>query len=325
MVSFFREKSPTGFFLIVLLSITLHARLLFEPPAVVVHPTNGFIHVLFEPLASLHFLLLVAIYHLLVLVTAFRLNHVLDDLKMFPKQTLIPAMCYVLFSALYVSWSNLIPALLINLLLVWIFFILAKTYHAQKTRGAVFNAGLITGSVVMLYYPAVAIVAIAIMSLAIIRPFKLQEWFIMALGILTPFYFLGITLFLQDEFANFNQYLPHLEWQIIQKTSSQAMLVNLLWMLILLIMGVFYWQANTGRILMQARKYWNVLLVMLLFLIPMPMLLEKSGIESAMVLIVPLSALVSNVFVQPRQSLVPGFVFWIFIIIVVLNHWVLRS
>jgi hypothetical protein len=325
LVSFFREKSATGVFAIIMLSIALHARILIEPPEIITHPSNGFIHWLLEPLQKINYHVLAGVHQVLVIIAALRLNYILDDLRMFQRQALTTALCYVILSALFISWNNIIPALLINILLIWMFYKLAKSYHAQKPKTLLYNVGLITGGIVLLYYPAVALVMIVIIGLAIIRPFRLNEWFIVILGIITPFYFLAVILFLQDRFDSFQDYLPHLQLHFLQKSSSRALSINIAYVILILVLGVYYWQSNTGRMLIQARKYWNVLFIMLLFIIPVPLFLANSGIESAMLLLVPLASFASNIFLYPRQSLLPGFLFWISVAVVILNQWVFTT
>ncbi len=325
MVSFFREKSVTGVFVIVMLSLALHARLLLVHPTVIASPSIGFVHWLMEPMLTLNFYTLVAIHQVLVIVAALRLNYILDDLKMFQKQSLTTALSYVILSALFISWNNIIPALFINILVIWVLYKLGRSYNSSSPRTIIYNVGLITGCVILLYYPAVAMALIVVVGLAVIRPFRINEWVIVILGMITPFYFLGIVLFMQDKFELFSNYLPHVQWQFAQKLSSRPLLINGIYVLLILVLGIYYWQSNTGRMLIQARKYWNVLFIMLLFLVPVPLVMADTGIESALLFVVPLASFVSNIFLYPRQSLVPGFVFWLSIIVVLLNQWVLQG
>lgn len=307
--------------MVVLLSILLHARILTEPPTVYV-ADYGLLQYAIQPLAKLPAIALSGIYLLFVTITALRLNFISVHLKMHQKQGYTIAMSYVLLSAIFSSWSNIIPALFINLLMAWIFLKIGKSYNTQQPRTMVYNVGLLTGCAILLYHPLLIMSLICIAAIAIVRPFRINEWIIVLLGIITPFYFLAFYLFMNDELATFRSFLPTIDWHFVL-ISKKILLANLIYIAIVFMLGVYYWQTNIGKMLIQGRKQWYICLIIFLCFLPVPFMYRNSGIEAGMLAALPLSVFVSNIFQYPRQSLLPGFIFWLTIALVIANQWFL--
>ena len=53
----------------------------------------------------------------------------------------------------------------------------------------IFNIGLLSGLSILIFFPTFLFVFVVLFGLLIFRPFRIQEWFIVILGIITPFYF----------------------------------------------------------------------------------------------------------------------------------------
>ena len=77
-------------------------------------------------------------------------------------------------------------------------------YSNQKPKAALFNIGIAIGVCTFFYFPSLAFAALIIFGLAITRPFKLAEWLIALLGIITPYYFLLAIVFLTDKWKGYN-------------------------------------------------------------------------------------------------------------------------
>ena len=71
----------------------------------------------------------------------------------------------------------------------------------------------------------------------------------------------------------------------------------------------------------QIRKNWGVMAVMLFILLPIPFIFLNAGLESALMALVPLGAFAGNVFSYPRKLLLPNILFWLAILVIVYNNW----
>ena len=321
MVALFRDKSATSVFWLILLSILLHVHFFINPPQVVITTNDGFISMLSKPLSVLPSIVITLLYHVIVVLQALRLNYILNDLRMFYKTAYTTAMAYVMLTALYPSWNNLTPSLLINSSLIWLIYRFAKLHNAPNPKTLIFNIGLITGTTVLLFNPACTLILVMLLALAILRPFRANEWLILIMGIVTPFYFLSAFLYLQNNLGVLHALLNGFYLQLLSPADKIPMLTSVIIMGVLFLSGFYIWQMNSGRMVIQSRKNWSILLLMVLLLVPV-IFLKNTGFDYLLLSIVPVAAFASNIFLYPRSGLLPNLLFWVLIAVIGYNNWI---
>lgn len=322
MVFLFRDKSIANLFFLVVLSIAVHLHLFINAPLVVTNDADGVFSILLRNyVVGLPTTVLFLLYHSIVLIQAIRLNIVLNDLRMFQHNTYTTAMAYVLLTGLFTQWCSITPALLANFLLIWLFIKLCRLYNHPSPKTLLFNTGLIVGLSVLCYHPTAILVPVVLFALAVVRPFKLAEWLTLLMGSLLPYYFLGAILFLKDQFESFSLYLPYLKLNLPIQELGVRVVVSLSLLFIFLVTGLYYWQASSNRMVIQVRKNWGVMAVMLFILLLIPFLFHKAGLESGLLLLVPLGAFAGNGFSYPRSLILPNILFWLTAGLIAYNNW----
>lgn len=275
-------------------------------------------------LSKLSFLPVPAIgllYHLIIVLQALRLNYALNDVRMFPKPAYTTALAYVLLTAFIPQWNHLSSALVINSMVIWLLFRSLKLYNSPNPRSLVYNMGLIASSTFMLYYQSLPLIAVTFLALGIYRPFRINEWMILLLGIITPFYFLAGYFFLNDQLDTILQQLNIFEMQIIRPASLAFAIITFTISGIAIITGIYMWQANSGRMVIQVRKSWSILFFMLIFFIPVVFFMKNAWPNALLITAVPAAAFVSNAWQYPKRNLLPALLFWLFIGLIVYNNW----
>ena len=256
----------------------------------------------------------------LVLVQAIRLDFVLNEMKMFHHAGFTTAMSYVLLSGLMPQWSTLTPALIANLLVIWIFLKLSRLYNNASPKTLLFNTGLIVGLTVLCYHPTAILVPVVFFGLAVVRPFRSAEWFVLLAGIITPFYLLISVLYLTGKMGVLTSHIPELLLNLPLKNAFTWLWINLSTMALLILAGLYYWVPANNRMVIQLRKNWGILLVMFLILLPVSFIFKNAGIESAILIIVPFAAISSNAFLNPKRLLIPNLLFWLSIVVIIHNN-----
>jgi hypothetical protein len=94
---------------------------------------------------------------------------------------------------------------------------------------------------------------------------------------------------------------------------------------IVVLIGLFNWQNKNRRMVIQIRKNWAVLVVMLLVMVPLPFINRNSGLETLLLWAVPVSPFAAHAFLSDRKNTVPNILFWIFIVLIILNNWGILS
>ena len=321
MVLFFREKSSVSVFWLIALSIVIHSHFIIAPPQVLVTDNDNWLSSLLSPLAGLPSVFLILLYHAIVIIQALRLSTVLNNLRMFPKLFFVPALCYLLITALYPLWNHITPALLINFFVIWLFSLMAKMYSSPQIKPLIYNIGFLTGFVALLYSPAIFLILAAFFALGLLRAFRLNEWMILLLGILTPAYLLAAILFLNDNLAHFLTFLPHFHWHLLNIKEQEPLLIACGAGLLLVVAGIFSWQANIGRMIIQTRRCWSLLFYMFLLSIPLLFGLDGEDMSALLLGTIPAAALASNTFVYSKNNLIQSILFWLIVIVIIFNNW----
>jgi hypothetical protein len=103
---------------------------------------------------------------------------------------------------------------------------------------------------------------------------------------------------------------------------DEWLLASFIYLFIALILGLFYWQKYNNRLVIQIRKNWSVMMVLLLILMPVPFIFFGAGVESAILSLIPLTAFITNAYGYPRRFFIPNLLFWLGVVLIVHNNWI---
>lgn len=322
MVEIFKDRSPIVIVWLLLLSIAVHAHFFVFPPQVVAPVADGLIsRFLIKEVSGWNPVLILLLYHFLIITQALRLNFVFNDQRMFNKPTFLTAMVYILITAVFNEWNQLTPALVANTLVVWLFSQIVKLYNSPNPKTLLFNIGLIIGGCILAYHPTTLLILIAIFALMVVRPFNITEWLVMLMGVCAPFYFLFMYLFLTDRLAQLQQYVPMWQLNLPDVETTPLFFVTIGVVLLISAIGVYQFQDKSRRMLIQVRKNWGVLMVMLLIMLPLPFISKNATLDSLLLWCIPVSPFMANAFIYPRKNAFPVIMFWMLFALVVVNNW----
>lgn len=326
MVFLFRDKSIINIFFLAILSIGIHIHFFIAAPLVITHTGDGFFSwVLDNYIKQLPQPALFMLYHALIVIQAIRLNMVLNDLRMYQLNSYVAAMSYVLLSAILPEWCSITPALLANFLLIWLFTRLCRLFNNPSPKTLLFNTGLIVGLSVIFYHPTAVLIIVVLFALIEIRPFNVAEWVVLLMGITLPYYFLVSWFFLTDNMAGITAFIPFPQWTLPVNAWSAGLIISLSVIFVLLLLGMYYWQLTNKRMVIQIRKNWALMLMLLLILLTIPFIFMHAGIESGLMALVPVAAFTANAFSYPRRYTLPNILFWLCIAVIAYNNWVFIS
>ncbi len=321
MITLFKENSAASVLAVIVISFLVHVHFADNPTQVLIKPEEGLAFYILQPLNQLPPLALSVIYQLIILIQAFRFNYLMNDLRMFPKQGNTTALAYVLLTALFPEWGNLSVALVSNSAVLWFLYFITRSFNAAKPRSLVFNAGLMAALAALLNYTLLPLSIVAFFGLAIIRPFRVKEWFVLLLGLLTPFYFTAGYLFIAGKSDATNYLLNIFEWHIIVPKSLLHTIITTVTTGIIIAAGIYMSQSNSSRMMLQVRKSWAIIFWMFLFLVPAIFFIKDDWPATLLPLTVPSTAFISYALLQPRRNFVPLIFFWLLVAVTVYNNW----
>lgn len=325
MVFIFKNNSIGSIIFLILLCFAVHAHLFMHPIVPITTEYSGLISLLFRHYSHnpLYSIAAPFVYLAFILIQSIRLNVLLNDLRMYNSSTFTVAMSYVLLSAILPQWAFLSVAVVANSLVIWIFIYLSKLYNSPQPKTTLFNTGLLVGLAFLSYHPTIILVAVALFALAVVRPFVLSEWFVLLLGILMPVYLILSFLFLTDRMYLSLELIPRLRFNMPFNHTDIWLWVKLIGILLMLLIGLQYWSTQSGRMVIQIRKNWGVLVVMILLTLPIPFVFKNGGLDSAILWMVPLSAFLGNAYSYPKKALLPNILFFFSVILIIHTNWLM--
>lgn len=322
MVSLFKDRSAVAAIWVLLLSFALHAHFFIMPPAVLAGNNDGLFSVLLKQyIKGLHPTVLLLLYHLLVITQALRLNDIFNTHRMFTRPHFLTAMMYVLLTSVFSEWNQLTPALIANSLVIWLFAKTVRLYNAPNAKTLLFNIGLVIGLSVLLYHPTCLLVIVALFAVLVVRPFNITELLVMFMGIAAPYYFLGAFLFLTDRFTNLSRFVPSIELNLPNVADPLMFFISLSLIVVTLLIGIYNWQTKSRRMLIQVRKNWGVLVVMLLVMLPLPFISKDAGLQTLLLWCIPVSPFVAYTFIETKRDTFANLIFWMFVAVIIINNW----
>jgi hypothetical protein len=229
---------------------------------------------------------------------------------MIAKPNYLPAMAFVLINSLFVEWSQFSAPLLINTFLIWIFYRMMTLYNESKAGNAIFNIGLSLGIVTMLYHPALVFIVLVFFTLFIMRPFRIQEWVIALLGITIPYYFLALTLYFTDQWSG-DRLVPSISFNLPRMPTSIFSTISIVLLVIPFIIGGVFVQNNLNKMLIQVRKGWSLLLIMLMISMAVIVLEGDTNYVNWILCVVPISTFHSAGYFYPTKRTLPLAIHWI--------------
>jgi len=321
VVFLFKDRSDFNLIFLLLLSVAVHFHVWMQPPIIIANESDGLLsYLLLHYIQPLPPLVLIVLLHTIILSQAIRLNILLSNFKMFQQISYIPAFTYIILTAMFPYWDVISAGLIANSLVIWILVKLLRLYEQSQPKTLEFNIGLIVAISIILHEPIAILIAVVLFALLIIRPFKLAEWLVLIMGILLPFYFIFTYVFLTGNINDFRQFLPKLDWKNPLVQPSFNIILALIVMGFQLIAGFFYWNKQQTRFIIQVRKYWGVLFLLLILTFFQPILFSVQGLYASAIVIAPLASFISFAYATPKRLLVPNLLFWAGAAVIVYNH-----
>jgi hypothetical protein len=320
----FKQKSSSNILLLLVYGLILKFNRFLHPAGPMQQPEDHFLYnwlIGFLKPLNLSPVLYVLLAFLLLYSQALLFNRICNDQKMLPRPNYLPAMAYLLTTSLFVEWNYFSAPLLTNSFLIWIFYRMITLPNIQKPAGAIFNIGVLMGIVTLIYRPAIVFVALVVLALFIMRPFKLQEWAINILGITMPYYFLALVLYLTNRW-DWNKLKPVFNISLPAMPSSIFTTISIVLLVVPFMIGGYFVQSNLNKMYIHVRKSWSLLLLFLIM--AMLIILADGGTNyvSWMLCAIPITAFHASAYFYSGSRRFPMILHWlIFGYAIYLNYW----
>jgi hypothetical protein len=246
----------------------------------------------------------------LLYMQALMINYLVNEYRLMPKQSYLPAMAYLMLTSLLPAWTYLSSPLVATTFVVWIFIKLFRLYNIENARGTIFNIGLLLGISSYFYFPSACFLLCILLGMIILKPFRLNEVVLLLVGCLTPYYFMATLLFLQDKLS-IASFFPHISVRVPVIKSTLPLAVSLLLLALPFLTGGFFVQSHLHKMLIQVRKAWSILLFYLLLAFFIPFVNSNSSFSNWILLAVPFACFHASTYFYAAKKWVPNMLFFV--------------
>ncbi len=326
MIGIFRQKTPANAIVLLVYALVLKFPLFLHPVTPALHPEDNYLYrVILHALdaAFHHIPVFYSILTFLLLVSQATLfNRIFNHYKVLPKPNYLPGMSYILITSLLPDWGHFSAPLLINTIMIWVWYRMMELYNSQRPGTAIFNIGIWTGIVSLLYIPAIAFLLLVLCGLLTMRPFRVREWFVGLLGFTFPYYFLFLFLYLSGHWK-WADIVPTIVFTVPALPSSIWIALGIAWLVIPFIIGGYFVQKNLSKYLIQIRKSWSLLLLYLMVSIVIILINRVNSYENWVIMAVPFAAFHAAAYYYPTKTLAPNILHWLIVAyILAMNYFI---
>ena len=325
MIGIFKQKASANALLLFVYAFVLKFSLFLHPFYPLLHEEDNYLyryiltalHALFGqaalPFAIISFIILFS--------QATLLNSICNYHKMLPRSNYLPGMCYILVSSLLPDWGHFSAPLLINSIIIWCWYRMVALYNSPSPVTAIFNIGLFLGLATLVYIPAIAFLMLLFFALLIMRPFRIQEWFVGFVGFTSPYYFLILLLYFtrQLHWANL---VPRIRFTFPAIPGSVWIIISMSLLVIPFVIGGFFVQNNLNKMLIHIRKSWSLLLVFLIAAILVIVINKAGSYENWIVTAMPFAVFHSAAYYYIEKKFFSELMHWFcFSAAIVVNYF----
>lgn len=237
------------------------------------------------------------------------LNNLIYDKDVIKKPNFVLAFVFLLLNTTFVINHKM---MLISFVLLFFLNYLLKLYKQKQPFALVFNAGILL-SILSLYIPNILLLFPIIFISSLI--FRNMDWRVITISILslfTPYFFLwSYQIFTQTEL-----YFPIFEFdfKLFNFSIEELELNQKIWFSVLLLVSLlsffelFRWIYKKS---IKSRESFTIIILYFIFSMFIFLFSEKE--ESVILIVTPLSIIISNYFVYHKKIRLSEFIFFLFL------------
>jgi hypothetical protein len=324
VIGIFKQKASTNALLLFVYTLVLKFSLFLHPFLPVLHSEDNYLYrFVLTILNSLfgHAALPYAILSFIILFSqATLLNIICNYHKMLPHSNYLPGMCYILVTSFLPDWGHFSAPLLINSIMIWSWYRMVALYNNHTPITSIFNIGVFLGLATLLYIPAIAFLLLLFFALLIMRPFRIQEWFVGFIGFTSPYYFLILILYFVHQ-LHWKNLIPNISFTFPAFPGSLWIVAAMIMLVIPFIIGGMYVQNNLNKMLIHVRKSWSLLLASLITAIFVIIINKAGSYENWIVTGMPFAVFHSAAYYYPQNKFFVGVLHWLcFSVAIVINY-----
>jgi hypothetical protein len=304
VISTFKKNIPTGNFYLLIYALFLKLPLFLGYNKVQLLQSDGILYkkilIALNTIASNTSPLFGVISFILLYSQAIFLNKIVNEQKLLKQNSYLTGMTYLLITSLFTDWFSLSAPLFANSAILWAYAKACTIHNNTNPKRILFNIGLLLGISSFIYFPSISFVLFIIFAIAISRTFKIKEWLLVILGIVTPLYLFSSYLYLTNQISSYH--FPGFSLSIPIANQNTLTNISLGLIVIATLIGLYYINKNFNRQVVQTRKSWQIIFLYALVAVIVPFINSNVNFSFWILLAVPLAPIISAAFFYPNKK-----------------------
>lgn len=256
-------------------------------------------------------------YSALLLAEALILNKIISDHKLMERAGFIPAMSFLLLNTILPFHPGSI-FLVLNAIFLLLLKLLIVMYKQSNANNQLLLTGFVVGCMVSMNINYLILYIWISISVMIMRPASTREWLLASVGFILPFYFLASGLYLLDK-LNPSMIFPRFSIGLRLPTLNPMEWTKTSLFLILPWIGLFSFNSQIGKMMIQARKAYLIMLILLLAILVSGLFSIKDISTTLMLMLVPSALLFAPLFLSFKRNFIPNLILLVLIILALLR------
>ena len=319
MLRFFNSNSIGVLVLLVLIPFLFWIPDFFKAVPIPDQAFTGTVPALWIASFNAHYRVLSMLIALLIILTNAFLLIQLNTIHIFiPVRTQLPALFYIVLTAVFNPTHQLTPALVDSLLVIIILFRLFVTYKTDGPSVNFLDAGFLIAVASLIYFPVILLFIFLLVALVILRPLNWREWVYVFLGLMLPYVFVisgyyaaGVPV--SEFFKGFNGLFQH-----HKQTYSIIQLIGWLFVAGMMIYSSYFMASAIDKMKIHGRKIFMLFLWLFLTSIGIYLVIPGAGMDMVSIAAIPLSYLFSHYFCNCTRNWINEGLISLFLVMMVL-------
>lgn len=252
------------------------------------------------------------------------LNKIVIYAQLYPYKTYFPAFSYILLTSLFPDWNYLSVYVLSNWFVLGLFYNLIKLGEAEDGRKLIFNSALMVSMATLMVTSNMFLLLILIVGILMLRSFKLTDWLLLLVGVLTPFYFTIAGLFLLDQMSFVNNIfsLDLMELPSLASFSSRQIWTPIIAIAIFTLWGFMVLNRISTHMLVQVKKLWLLLITASIIAVFGGFFNVSDGFYAWISALLPLSIIFTTVWYSSYRKWILNLLFYLGIAFALYLQWI---
>ena len=257
------------------------------------------------------------IYTVLLLAEALILNKIIADHKLMERAGFIPAMSFLLLNALLPFHISPVFLVLNGMMLI-VFKLLVTMYKENNANNKLLLTSFIVGCMASMNTAFLILFCWIAICIMIMRPASIRELLLATTGFILPFYFISSGLYLFDKLNSSMVFCPFsINFKLPSLSPWEWTKTGLF--LILPWLGMFSFNRQIGKMMIQARKAYLVMLILVLTTLLICIFSIKDISTTLSLMLLPSTLLFSPLFLSFKRNFIPNLILLALIILSLLR------